>query len=85
MNVPVYVGEETSHFSAWPGGHPLQWSPEPGTLLSRVQTTGNILLIGNVLPASTSTLLDVRSAIDVVPSGLQTALLSKFVSFSCYQ
>ena len=76
MNVPAYVGEETSHFSDWPGGHPIQWNPEPGTLLSRVQTTGNILLTGNVFPASTSILLDVRNAIDAVPSGLQTALLS---------
>ena len=44
--------------------------------MSQVQATRIFLLIGNVCSALTSTLLDVRSAIDAVPSGLQTALLS---------
>ena len=80
MNVPAYVLEETSHFSDWPGDHPTQWNPEPGTLLSQVQATRIFLLIGNVRSASTSTLLDARNAIDAVyPGGfllLKTAVLS---------
>ena len=60
MNVPVYVGEETSHFSDWPAS---------SNLPSQVQTTEDILLIGSVSIVATSTLLDALNAIDAVSPG----------------
>ena len=42
----------------------------------QVQASRVFVLIGNVCPASTSTLLDARNAIDAVLPGLQTALLT---------